>query len=362
MKNFVRRHRTLLIVLVVVVAAGVGLYATFFNQPQQSGSTEVVSVRRGDIRSTIRTTGRVEAKRSVRVGFRAGGIISAVRAQIGDYVPSGTVLAELDTTQARRDLASVENRLAIARFSLQSTANKAGILFSDDPLAVNTPAATPATRTTPALPAGTTPADFYAAVAQVRQAEADAQAARARLDDYRVIAPFDGTVVNVAVVEGEGAGQGSEAVTLADIGNLRIRADIDEVDIAAAAIGQSADISLDAFPGQQFTGTIINIAPAAAQRSGTTAFPAQLDFKAPPGLSLRPGMAANVIITATAHLNTLVVLSRAIETVGLKKYVNRVTGADGQTARVEVQTGLSNADQIEVVNGLADGDKVVLHR
>ena len=72
-------------------------------------------------------------------------------------------------------------------------------------------------------------------------------------------------------------------------------------------------------------------------------------------------MAANLIITSLSRNNVLLVPNRALETIGLRKYVTLLQ-PDGSSEKVPVETGLTNPDQTEIISGLNDGDKISLPR
>jgi HlyD family secretion protein len=118
--------------------------------------------------------------------------------------------------------------------------------------------------------------------------------------------------------------------------------------------------TLDAFPGRTFDGNVTLLSPAPSQRQGSTAYAATVSFAQQPELIIRPGMAANLTITSLSRKGVLLVPNRALETIGLRKYVTRqsATGLE----KVPVETGLNNPDQTEIISGLREGDKILLPR
>src|SRR3954452_113900 len=120
--------------IVIVVVAGLVFLATFLLAGSQTASATVYQVRRGNISALVRTTGKVEAVRQVKLSFRAGDMLRRTLVKPGDFVPSGTLLMELDTTNLQRQLDQAQAQREIARFNLSAQVEKSQ----------NNPNATPA--------------------------------------------------------------------------------------------------------------------------------------------------------------------------------------------------------------------------
>jgi multidrug efflux pump subunit AcrA (membrane-fusion protein) len=106
-------------------------------------------------------------------------------------------------------------------------------------------------------------------------------------------------------------------------------------------------------------GKIESLAPGATLKQGSTVYQATISFTTTDGVTAREGMASNVDITAQRKDNVLLLPNRAFETVGTRDYVT-ITERDGTVRKVEVETGLSNATDTEVVSGLEEGQVVTL--
>jgi RND family efflux transporter MFP subunit len=326
--------------LVIIVIAGLVFLASFLLVGSQTPATVTYTVQRGSISAIVRTTGKVEAVRSVRLSFRTGDLLRRTLVKPGDYVPSGTLLMELDTGALQRQLDQAQTQREIARFNLSASVEKAR----------NDPNATPAS-----------PSELYSLARQSELADTQLAQARAALDNARIYAPFDGTILSVDSNEGDYVNPGQAVMTFGDLSRLQVRASIDELDVGNVAVGQAVSFSLDAFPGKTFDGTVTLVYPNPTTQSGSTVYPAIISFTRPNDLYLRPGMAANLSITSVSRTNVLVVPNRALETIGLDRYVTLLNG-DGSTEKVPVVTGLTNADQTEIISGLNEGAKISLPR
>jgi RND family efflux transporter MFP subunit len=326
--------------IITGLVAGLVLLISFLLGGNQSATGFIYQVRRGNISAVVRTTGKVEAVRQVKLSFRAGDALRRTLVKPGDFVPTGTLLMELDTTQLEKQLAQAQLQREIARFNLSAQLEQAQ----------SNPNAAPAS-----------PSALYSLARQSELADNQLNQARTALEAARLYAPFDGTILSVDTNEGDFVNPGQPVITFGDLSRLQVRADIDELDVANVAVGQAVSFNLDAFPGQDFEGQITLVSPNPSQRTGSTVYPAIVSFTRPTDLYLRPGMAANLIITSLSRNNVLLVPNRALETIGLGRYVTLIH-ADGSTEKVPVETGLANADQTEIISGLNDGDKISLPR
>jgi HlyD family secretion protein len=157
--------------------------------------------------------------------------------------------------------------------------------------------------------------------------------------------------------EGEMVSAYRLVVVIADLTSLRIIAEVDEIDVAEVAPDQEVTIRLDAYPGRTLPGTIVSLAPAASPQRGSTVYEAVVEFDAE-GLALRLSMGANLKIITLEKEDVLLVPNRAIQPIGRRRVVKVV---DGRNIReVEVVTGLSNESETEIVEGLAEGQKILI--
>jgi len=220
------------------------------------------------------------------------------------------------------------------------------------------------------LLAGPTEEQIQAAQAAVDQARVALDQARLRLEQATLTTPMSGTVTALRVQPGEMASAGQPAVVLSDLAALEVKVNLDETDVARVAVGQEAQVGLDAFPGVEMAGEVTYIAPVAQAQAGVVLYPvtirlAPADPSTTDGTSasgqalpVRAGMTADVTIAVASKENALIVPLRAIETEGEHAYVQRLAG--GQTGQVEVTLGMMTGVEIEITGGLSEGDVVVV--
>ncbi len=174
-------------------------------------------------------------------------------------------------------------------------------------------------------------------------------------------APWDGVVTAVNAVEGTLAGGlGGAAIQIADTGKYHLDVQVDELDVAGLAEGQTVTVKVDALPEQELTGSVISVAPAAATTpTGGVSYKVRIDID-PTDALLRAGMSATADILANSRQNVLLIPNRAVQIErdnGLT-FVERLT--DGVPQKVEVRLGLRTEQQSEVREGLAEGDQVII--
>lgn len=204
------------------------------------------------------------------------------------------------------------------------------------------------------------PEDVAVVEAQVEEAAIALEQALDQRADAELRAPFDATVLQVLTEEGEWVSPGGPAFVLADTGGLVLDVNVDEVDVAQLAVGQQAYLSLDALRGAEIRGSISEIAPSAKSVGGIVAYAVKVGFM-PGDLPVRLGMTADVDVVVASAEDVLLVPNRAIEAdrdAG-RYYVVRLSRF-GTEERIEVLIGLRDENRTQILEGLEEGDQVLL--
>jgi HlyD family secretion protein len=194
--------------------------------------------------------------------------------------------------------------------------------------------------------------------AEVDQAQAELEIARVELGKTTLVAPFDGLVTAVNVRAGEMAPAALPTVALADVSQLQIVVNVDEIDVTRIAEGQKATITVDALPGEPVSGTVKRIAPAADQTSNLVVFEVTIVLDET-DLPLRLGMSATAAIVIEHLQDVLLVPNWAIRRdweTG-RTFVKVLRGEAAEEVPVEI--GVRGRDVSQVTSGLEAGDVVV---
>lgn len=183
----------------------------------------------------------------------------------------------------------------------------------------------------------------------------------AYLKDPRVLAPVDGIIGEVKIAEGtevaaSTASDGmTDAVSLLTGGAVKLTIDADELDIDSVALGQSATVTLDAYPGETFTATVTHISRIGTVSGSITTYPVEVTLSYDE--RLLEGMNGSAVILTSKKENVpLIPVARIIED-STGAYVN-VKNAAGEIERRDITTGLSDGTNAEVTAGLVAGDQI----
>lgn len=382
-KNLTRPRLAIALGIIAVLATLV-VVLTALSTPRTIPNA--ATVRRGDLNASITATGKVRAKRSAKLSLPQSGIVASIGKMEGDTVNAGDVILSLKADDANRRVKQAElnlqNRqldlsrakaaprdedIEIARANLQKAtigAAAADAAYTAAPSA-QTDAARQATRSDLDIARanfnrvvnGPTKEELDALQNAVTAAQLDLDAARAALAQTKLTAPYNSTVTEVDVREGELVGGYSPLAAVADLGALEIAADVDEIDVAHAQTGQPVEVRLDAFPGETFSGKLTRLFPAASTQRGTTVYGSVVEFD-PHNLQVRPGMGATMKVQTIQKSGVLLVPNRALKNVGTRKAVHIVAPGDPHDQIVE--TGVTDGTDTEIISGLNEGDQVGL--
>jgi multidrug efflux pump subunit AcrA (membrane-fusion protein) len=194
------------------------------------------------------------------------------------------------------------------------------------------------------------------AEAQVRDLESQVEDLDAQLALAELVAPVDGTVSSIGVVEGLTA-PASDALVL-ESASLEVDADVVEADISSLAVGQQALVSIDALD-LEVPGTVTSVAPVATAASGSVVtFPVTVTLDEAPE-AIRPGMSSDVEITIAEASDVVTVPLTAVTSSPAGDIV-RLLGSDGSLEMRQVTVGLASETMAEIQAGLATGEEVVV--
>ncbi|SDF21635.1 efflux RND transporter periplasmic adaptor subunit [Sporolituus thermophilus] len=323
----------LLIVIAVAVKFGTPLLRTE-TKPAIAGRS--VAVERGDITSVVSATGTIKPVNSVDISSKITGLIKEVRVAENEQVKAGQVLVVLDDTHLRALVNQAEARLANAAANLERLQRLAAI-------------------------GAISQQQLDAARMDYNVAKAAYDDAQSQLEDTTIKAPIDGKVIGKPIPAGQTVAPGISTpmvlMTIADMSKMQIETQIDESDIGKVKVGQKATFTVDAYPGQTFTGVVSSISEKASIQQNVVYYPVIIDVETGAEL-LKPTMTARVSILVGESKNTLLVPLMAVKENKGQRYVQVLR--DGQPQNIPVTTGLTSDDKIEITSGLAEGDLVLL--
>jgi HlyD family secretion protein len=295
---------------------------------------ETAPVERRSIVLSAQANGTVEPVVIVEVKSKASGTIIKMPVEVGSNVRVGDLLVQIDPRdvqnqydQAAADLSSatVQRTVTLAQRNRSADLYKQKIITAQE-----MEAATLA---------------FANADAAVIKARTNLSIARLRLQDATVTAPTNGTIIERPVSVGtvitsatSSASGGTTILKMADLSRVRMRAFVNETDIGNVKAGQTATVTVDAFPNRKFVGIVERVEPQAIVQSSVTMFPVLVSLNNSDG-ALKPGMNGQVVMDIARKDNVLAVPSDAIRNARDAATVAPVLGVNPDTLKALLAAG-----------------------
>lgn len=326
------------------------------NRPPMT--VETAAAIQGSITQQMVLVGNLVGNATVAVVPRAAGRLQDISVRLGDRVSRGQRIAKIEDFEIQEQVKQQEAALEVSRATIrqreadlklaETNAERSRNLFARQLL--------------PKQTLDDTEARYQAAVAQLDLARAQNTQSTARLDELRInlanttiVSPVNGFVARRAVDPGAFVGQNAPVVDVVDIASVRLVANVVERDLKEMQTGDTTQVEVDAYPGEMFTGRIARVAPVLDPATRT----APIEIEIPnPGFRLKPGMYARVTVTTDERKQALVVPANAVVDTGGRRGV--FLAADNNTVSFRpVTVGIEESTQIEILDGLSEGDRVV---
>ncbi len=198
----------------------------------------------------------------------------------------------------------------------------------------------------------------------IQLAEDSLKNAKQELMNTEILAPFDGTVVDIGVKENDQLSafdySSKTAVHLVDTSAVEMDGVIDEVDIYKVKVGQETIITVDALPDAEIRGKVTFISPFGTQTAGVVEFPVKISLE-PAEVELKGGLTATADIIVEKHENVLLVPNRSVKGSSGSYYVEVVIDEEKVTTEKRPVTLGAQSEQFsEVTSGLSEGEKIIV--
>jgi len=209
--------------------------------------------------------------------------------------------------------------------------------------------------------------EIQAAKASTVRSKVSRDNAKVQLDSTTVVAPRSGVVTLKYLEEGtiippgtSTFSQGTSIVQISDVTRMFVDCAVDETDIGKIRVGQPVRILTEAYPGRQLPGVVRRINPAATTEQNITAIKVRVEILNFGKLDLRPGMSATCEFILLAKPNVLVAPAQAVRNENGRTYVKVKTADPKKPAERDIKVGATGNDGVEVVEGLKEGEEVVV--
>ena len=291
------------LITLVLVGLGFSAYAYYSMRTVEFiPAVTTITASRGVIADTVGATGTLEAVTTVQVGSQVSGIIQNLSADFNSIVRKGEVIARLDPSLFQTQIEQARANLVRAQADVErqrvSTENAKTNLARAEGLAARN--LIPQTELEAAQVAvRSAEAQIKSSEAQVTQAEASLNQNEVNLQHTIIKAPIDGIVISRAVDVGQTVAASMSApelfVLAADLTKMRVIANIDEADVGRIRPGQAATFTVDAYPAEEFEGTVSQIRLEPLVLQNVVTYGTVIDVPNP-ALKLKPGMTATVTL------------------------------------------------------------------
>jgi HlyD family secretion protein len=301
MKAFLK----ILLVILILGGAGAGFYFYKQKSAKNSVSLETVFPSKGDIVQTITATGRLQPIDQVDIGTEVSGTVSKIYTDFNQRVTIGQVLLELDPLKAKVRVEQTKAAYKTAANEVQyqkRNYERTQELFKKGGV--------------PATELETAEYRYKNAQNSLVNARSNLEQAELDLANCTIKSPIDGIVLNRAVEAGQTVAASLSAPTLftlaRDLTQMEVKADVDEADIGQVKTGQRVEFSVDAYPGDNFTGVVQEVRLSPNIMSNVVTYTVVIRAENP-DQKLLPGMTANCNIVVEEALQVLTIPLRALQ-------------------------------------------------
>jgi len=398
--------------MVAVLVVGMMLVGLSACGESDENRYQLIEVVPGDLMVTVSGSGNIEVSNEAYLAFGVGGTVGELYVEEGDEVTQGQLLASLDTTSLELAVKTAEVNVELAECDFRAITHP----YTYHTLVLDIPASTAAigdaqrqlTEAQGVLEIGLSYDQYWEVWNKLRDAqenllEAKTNIARGygadvfstgfvQLTDYWtlreaqlgmekyqialeeanndleeavIFAPFDGVVASVDVKVGDVVPPPTLTLTtvihLVDLTTMELTAEVDEVDIAVVKPGQGAIIEVDALPALQLDAEVVSISLLPKVEEGVVLYEVGIGFDVPEWCELKIGMSATADIIIQGESGALLVPNRAIERDSEGNPVVKVM-VNEEIEERPVVIGISDGYQTEIVEGLSEGEIVVLER
>ncbi|RZJ72286.1 efflux RND transporter periplasmic adaptor subunit [Flavobacterium sp.] len=375
MKN---KKQIIMITAVSVVLVAVAAFLAF-GKKEQPLKVEFTEAKTGNVSTVITATGTIEAVKQVEVGTQVSGVVEKIYVDYNSTVKAGQLIAELDKENLSEAFSQAQSAYQVAlneQQYLQTVFNRQKSLYGSGVISQS---------------------DYQQAEYNLKTAKgtsaqkmSDLKKAQTNLGYANIYSPIDGVVLSKDVDEGQTVAASYSTPTLftiaQDLKQMQVEADVDEADIGNVKTGQRVDFTVDAFPGQTFSGKVSQVRLNATVTSNVVTY--TVIIKADnPDEKLKPGLTATVSIYTMEVKDVLTVEAKALNFTPDKTLLTKYNSenaanylgdaldkpqlpdeADQKTVWVSdtdgihpvaVTVGVNDGINYEIVDGLNPGQKVV---
>ncbi|MFN2338575.1 MAG: efflux RND transporter periplasmic adaptor subunit [Gammaproteobacteria bacterium] len=367
----IRRAAIPILLLAILYLVGSFLWNQFFADKDTGQARDIVTVVRGDIEEVVTATGTLQPRDYVDVGAQVSGQLHKIHIEVGSKVEAEQLLAEIDPTlfMARVDASRAQLRFQQAQ--LRDREAKLTLAESQHRRQQNL-LAEEATTLESLQNAEATLRSAHAQIdmlkAQIEQTESSLRADEANLSYARIFAPMDGTVVTISARQGQTLNANQQApviLRIADLSTMTVQTQVSEADVSRLRVGMPAYFSTLGSRERRWHGILDRIEPTPEVQNNVVLYNALFDVDNA-NRELMTQMTAQVFFVVAEAKDALLVplaaltMDRTPAAAAPRRATVQVLDGNGRVQSREVEVGVSNRIQAQVLSGLAEGERLVL--
>jgi RND family efflux transporter MFP subunit len=388
--------KVLIIALCVIIAAVLVYFFVFRGKSEKSGKesaeasaegrtieeaslpVKVDVARIGDLIITLKSPGEAVTNMKINIKAEVSGVIKNLDLEESKHVKRGDLLIELNDEEYRlryenaaaNRLKYLSDYLVEKRFAEEEASTSADMekiqkakddydnarkLFSEGRISRSEFEKASSEYELALIEAGEKKEEILAATKNLTQAEITVKEAQLDLDKTKIRAPFSGIIYDIQVSSQEHVTAGQELFTLVNIDRIQVQARVLESEISKMKVGREVDLKFSAYSGKVFRGVVKAISPVINPEDRTCKVTIDV---ANPEEELKPGMHADVEIAAEIHKGRLLIPQEAVLVRMGRKMAFVIEGELAKWRYIDV--GLENEDYVEVLDGVKDGETVIV--
>lgn len=316
------------------------LYSQVTSYYKADYELDIITVQRSTFVEKVSASGEVQAEKAINLVFQSAGDITDIAVGDGSFVSKGQEIATVDTTIAYQNYLQAEADLRAREASLEAVYDEIQDHETDESFAQKE------ARTL----AETSKDKSYRALVSARKA----------LGNGTLRAPFEGIVNYVNGVSiGSYASAAQPSFTLVDPSTIYFQAEVSESEVSRISLDMETHIQLDAYPNEEYVERVGMIGFSDITTStGGTAYSIKVSLPENADNKFRLGMNGDIDFVISEQTGILSIPFSALVEVDSNEYV-WVVDEKGTVKRVEVKTGISSLDSVEIVSGINEGDRIV---
>lgn len=331
-----------IIIFILLIVVGFLIYNAF--KPKQSQVLQFAEVKKQDIRSIVSSSGSLTGKNKVDLKFKSAGKLSYINVKVGEEVAAWQTIAGLDTQQLNIDLQQAQNTYRDKQAAAEKAEDDVKDHSKDETFAQKT------TRT--------------AAQAARDSAYDSVKEAQRAFQDVIIYTPIAGLITQTNPIPGQNITASDIIAQVVDFSEVFFDTDIDEADIGKVVLGQKAEVNLDAYPDKIFEGTVSEIIPQTEETSqGATVIKVRINL-GKPEITFIQGLSGQASIILSEVKDVLTVPLEAVREESTLEASSSGTVFIEENKNIKpkkVKTGIKSDTDIEIKDGLSEGDKVLLN-